>query len=200
MIEVRDRFEKAFVKSKLQIEDVADLIGVSVPQATAWVEGAVPNWINAIPLVRFINTIERCEADDGLSDSPTVPKWYKIWWTESASEFDSHDLLIGWSKLAKMMSDMGVTCKEAAPWINMNPKQMNDLVRSRKVSPIYYDPLLKFALALKVIHDRGGFVEGQMNEAEFRPVWDKIRKLDLPSRQLAREQKISNTLAAGKNN
>jgi len=200
MLEVRDRFKKAFTKSRLSTEDVADLVGVRRSLVENWINGTVPNWINAVALVRFIYTVEQCEAEDGLPYGPTAPRWFKVWWIESAHKADQHELLKGWSRLAKMMSDMGVTAAQAAPWLGVSSNTMTSLVLNRVVSRLYYDPLLRFALALKVVHDAGGFVGGTMNEAEFRPVWDRVQKLDLPSRQLANEQRKSNTLAAGTKN
>lgn len=199
MVEVRNRFEKAFTKSKLRIEDVADLLGVSPGLVYHWLSGVPPKWIHAVGLVRFVYTIEQAEVDGGLSDVETTPRWYKSWWIESSSAFDNHELLKGWSRLSKLMSDMGITASQAAPWVGVSTKQFTDAVVNRKAPRLYYDTLLKFALALQLIHDRGGFTDGPLNEAEFRPIWDRVKKLDLPSRQLARAQRISNTPAAGKN-
>ena len=199
MIEVRNRFEIAFVKSKLNAEDVADLIGVELGFVIRWLSGATPKWVHAVGLVRFIYTIEQAETDGGLSDVETAPRWYKSWWLESASTFDNHELLKGWSRLAKLMSDMGITALQAAPWIGVDAKQLNEAIVNRKTPRLYYDTLLKFALALQLIHDGGGFTDGPLNEAEFRPIWHRVQKLDLPSRHLAKAQKISNTPAAGQN-
>lgn len=199
MVEVRNRFEKAFVKSKLSTEDVADLIGVKLSLVTRWLAGSTPHWTHAVSLVRFIYTIEQAEVDGGLSDVETTPRWYKSWWLESATAFDGHELLKGWSRLSKLMSDMGITPTQAALWIGVDAKQLNDVIVNRKTPRLYYDTLLKFALALQLIHDGGGFTDGPLNEAEFRPIWNRVQKLDLPSRQLARAQRISSSPAAGKN-
>lgn len=197
MVKVRNRFKKAFVKSKLSVDDVADLLEVSAQQVNGWLKGGTPYWTKAVPLVRFIYTIEQAEAEGGLSDSATTPRWYKLWWEESASKFDDHELLAGWSRLAKIMSDMGVKPSQAAPWVGMTVSHFCNAVIHRTTPRLYYDPLLRFAIALQAIHDAGGFTGEVMNEAEFKPIWERVKKLDLPTRQLARSRRISNTPAAG---